>query len=591
MLHVSSGLGGNVGFMGGDSARQRQASSSILAMLPKKPLLSLFLLSLVSNLLMLTGPLFMLQVYDRVLASRSLPTLAVLTALVCALYAFYALIEAMRGRMAIRIGNLVEKDLGGPLLAASVYMKMTLGTPPGVDALRDNDLLRQFVSGPGPMALLDLPWLPIYLAIVFLFHPLLGWLALAGASTMALLMALNEWLSRRPAREANVAQIVRQRQADDIRNNAESVLAMGMLAEMQARWLSATAELMQLQKLAGDRTGLFSSMIKGLRFLLQSAVLGLGAYLVIGGEITGGLMIAASVVTSRALAPVEQIIGQWRAFVAARQAYGRIRKMVAALPPTQRDTHMPLPKAKLSVRALATAPMGSRTPFLSGISFEIEAGDALGVLGPSGSGKSSLVRALVGAWPTFSGEVRLDDTLLRHYDPSQQGAILGYLPQRVELFQGTVAQNIARFRSGADAAEIIEAARAASVHNLISTLPNGYDTLVGEQGEMLSAGQRQQIGLARALFGKPFLVVLDEPNSNLDVEGEAALTRAIFGVRERRGIVIVVAHRANAIAAADKLLLLKGGRQVTFGPKNDVLKQLGQAPAGDNIRNLKVSAT
>jgi PrtD family type I secretion system ABC transporter len=554
-------------------------------------MLALFLLSLVSNLLMLTGPLFMLQVYDRVLASRSLPTLVVLTTLVCALYAFYALVEALRGRMAIRVGNLMEKSLGGPLLAASVYMKMSAGTPPGVDALRDNDLLRQFISGPGPMALLDLPWLPVYLAIVFLFHPLLGWLAVAGALMMGLLMGLNEWLSRRLSREANVAQTLRQRQVDDIRNNAESVLAMGMLGDMQARWLRTTGDLLQMQKAAGDRANLFSSMIKGLRFLLQSAVLGLGAYLVIEGQISGGLMIAASVVTSRALAPVEQIIGQWRSFVAARQAYGRIRKLIAALPPSSRDTQMPLPKTKLLLRGVATAPMGGRSPVLTDVSFELNAGDALGVLGPSGAGKSSLIRGLVGAWPVLNGEIRLDGTLLRHFDPSQFGRIIGYLPQRVELFQGTVAQNIARFRADVDTDQIIEAARAASVHGLISSLPNGYDTLVGEQGEMLSAGQRQQVGLARALFGNPFLVVLDEPNSNLDIEGEAALTRAILNVRERGGIVIVVAHRPSAIAAADKLLLLKAGKQIAFGPKGEVLKQIGQAASAENIRSLKVSST
>ena len=306
---------------------------------------------------------------------------------------------------------------------------------------------------------------------------------------------------------------------------------------------------------------------------------------------TGGLMIAASVVTSRALAPVEQIIGQWRSFVAARQAYGRIRTVIAALPARERDTRMPLPRSKLSVRGLATAPSGSRNPLLTGVSFELSGGDALGVLGPSGSGKSSLVRALVGAWPALGGEIRLDGTLLRHFDPAQYGSLLGYLPQRVELFGGTIAQNIARFRIDADTAEIIDAAKAANAHDLISSLPNGYDTPVGEQGEMLSAGQRQQIGLARAMFGRPFLVVLDEPNSNLDVEGDAALTRAIYGIRQRQGIVIVVAHRPSAIVAVDKLLFLRSGRQIAFGPKQDVLQQINGMQGTDNVRSLKASAT
>jgi ATP-binding cassette subfamily C protein PrsD len=577
--------------MSGEKLKRELQQQSLFPTVIVGPLLALFALSLVSNLLMLTGPLYMLQVYDRVLASRSLPTLVVLTTLVCAIYSFYALVEVMRTRMAIRIGNVVEKRLTNRLLAANVYMKVAQNSPPGVDLMRDSDAIRLFVSGAGPTAIFDLPWLPVYLAIVFLVHPLLGWLAVAGAMAMALLMAGNELISRKSARQASAAQTVRQRQSDDIRNNAEAVLAMGMLGDLQARWSDTTADLLHVQRTAGDLSALFSSLIRSLRFLLQSAVLGMGAYLVIQGQMTGGLMIAASVITSRALAPVEQIVGQWRGFMAARQAYSRITKMIAALPIRDRQTHMPSPRGSILVRQLATAPAGNRPPLLSGVNFDLEAGDALGVLGASGSGKSSLIRAVVGAWPCLSGEIRLDGTLLRHFDPSQVSSIIGYLPQRVELFQGTVAQNIARFRIGADTAAIVDAANAAGAHALITALPNGYDTQIGEQGEILSAGQRQQIGLARALFGQPFLVVLDEPNSNLDAEGDAALTTAIHNVRQRRGVVLVVAHRASAIAAANKILFLRAGRQAAFGPKTEVLQQIGLAPPPDNIRSIKVSAS
>lgn len=577
--------------MSSANLHRSRTNPGIGSIIPKGPLIALFLVSMVSNVLMLTGPLFMLQVYDRVLASRSMPTLVVLTLLVCAIYAFYAAIETMRGRMAIRIANVIEKSLGARLVAAALYVRMTAGTAPGADPLRDSESVRQFVSGAGPMALMDLPWLPVYVAIVFAVDPLLGWLAVFGALAMLVLMVANEILSVRPSRDATIAQALRQRQADDIRNNAATVLAMGMLGDMQDRWQAATADLLGVQRVAGDRVVFFSSIIKGLRFLLQSAVLGLGAYLVIRGEMTGGLMIAASIVTSRALAPVEQVVGQWRGFVAARQSYGRIKQMLAALPRRDRETQLPLPTRSVNVRQLATGPMGGKASLLSGVSFDLQAGDALGVLGPSGSGKTSLVQAVVGAWPSHSGEIRLDGTLLRHFDPAQFSGMMGYLPQRVDLFQGTVAQNIARFRPDATATEIIAATKAASIHELIGALPNGYDTQVGEQGEALSAGQRQLVGLARALFRQPFLVVMDEPNSNLDADGDAALTQAIYHIRERGGVAIVVAHRPSAIVAVDKLLFLRAGRQVSFGPKNEVLQRIGQGQNADKVRSIKASST
>ena len=574
--------------MTNQSTTQRAPKPAAIIPILTSPLVALFIVSLMSNLLMLTGSLFMLQVYDRVLASHSLPTLVVLTILVAALYGFYAFLEALRARMGIRIGNVVDARIGDKLFAAAIRLKLIPGTSANADPVRDGDTLRQFVSGSGPMALFDLPWLPIYLGIVFVFHPMLGWLATAGGVLITLLMIVNEAMSRRPSQEANAAQSARQRQADDARANAETITAMGMLADIEARWRPLSQSLLSVQRRAGDRSAFFSSVTKGLRFLLQSAVLALGAYLVIKGEMTGGLMIAASVVTSRALAPVEQIVGQWRGFIGARQAYNRIRKVLAVTNPDERDTHLPLPNMTLSLRQVATGPSGSRSPVLSGVTFDLAAGDALGVLGPSGSGKSSLARALVGVWPIPAGELRLDGAMLAHYDPSQIGQIIGYLPQRVELLVGTVAENIARFQPNASSDDIIAAARSANVHDLINSLPNGYDTEVGEQGDLLSAGQRQRIGLARALYGQPFLIVLDEPNSNLDAEGDAALSDAIHQARNRGAIVVVVAHRPSAIAAVDKLLFLRNGRQIAFGPKAEVLQQITQSASGDNVRPIKV---
>lgn len=553
-------------------------------------LAGLFVISVVSNLLMLTGPLFMMQVYDRVLASRSVPTLVALTILISALYGFYAFLEAMRSRMGMRFANVIDGAVAEKLFTASVRMKLISGTPANADPVRDGDTLRQFIGGPGPMALLDLPWLPLYLALVFVFHPMLGWLATGGGLIVVLLMVINEFVSRGPSQQTNSTLVARQRQSEDARLNAETIVAMGMLSDIKARWRLKTKAMLDAQRTAGDRSAFFSSTTKGFRFLLQSAVLALGAYLVIQGEMSGGLMLASSVITSRALAPVEQIVGQWRSFIGARQAYRRISKVLKASKEQDRDTHLPLPKASLMVKLLATAPTGLKTALLQGVTFQLHAGEALGVLGLSGSGKSSLARALVGVWPALSGDIRLDGAMLDHYDPSQIGRIIGYLPQRVELFDGTVSENIARFRTDATSEAIIDAARAANVHDIINQLPNGYDTRVGEQGDLLSAGQRQRVGLARALFGNPFLIVLDEPNSNLDAEGDGALTDAIRLCRDRGAVVVVIAHRPSAVAAVDKLLFLKAGRQVAFGPKDDVLAQITQQGSGQNVRTIKATA-
>lgn len=549
------------------------------------PLLALGLLSLATNLLVLTGPLFMLQVYDRVLASRSVPTLVALFALVAGTYAFLALLDLLRSRMGVRFAEALEASIARDVFRASLRVGLTplgLARP---DAVRDLDSIRSYVGGPGPLALFDLPWLPVYLAIVFLFHPALGWLATAGALVATLLLVINERLSGRPTTEAAAAMAHRQSLAEDARANAEPLLAMGMLDDVTTRWQARPAALAEVQSRASDIGALYTSVTKSFRLLLQSAVLALGAYLVIRGELSAGLMIAASIVTSRALAPVEQVVAQWRGLTSARQALRRIEMLLATQPSAIPRLSLPDPQFTLEVRHFAAGPDLQRPPLVAGVTFTLAAGEAMGVLGLSGSGKTSLARGLVGIWPVLQGEVRLDGSELDHFDPIQLGRRVGYLPQNVGLFDGTVAENIARFRPNADSAGVLQAAQLAGVHELITGLPDGYDTRIGARGAALSAGQRQRIGLARALYGDPFLLVLDEPNANLDFAGDGALTTALAAAKGRGAVVIVIAHRPSAIAVCDKLIYLVNGRQSAFGAKEEVLRQVtAPAPRLEGVR-------
>jgi ATP-binding cassette subfamily C protein PrsD len=554
-------------------------SFSDLTKSSRLPIVALVCLSLISNLLMLTGSLFMLQVYDRVLASRSLPTLAALTLLVAVLYGFYALIEWLRARMAVRFGGLIDEKLSIQLFKESIRQKLRPRGDVNSDPVRDLDTLRQFVSGMGPISLLDLPWMPIYLALAFLLHPTIGLLAVGGAIIIAMLLVINELHSRGPAQHTTSAAFHREAWTQNARLNAESIMAMGMLGAVSSRWAQTAAHLVSTQKRSSDRTAFYSSMTKGFRYLLQSGVLALGAYLVIRGELTAGFMIAASILTSRALAPLEQVIGHWRSFVAARQAVRRIKTTFAFSGVKPRELDIPLPSQALAVRSLSSGPDPRGNPVVVDINFNLQAGDGLGIVGLSGSGKSSLARAIMGVWPIMRGEIRLDGSELAHYDAERLGQKIGYMPQTVELFDGTVAENISRFQSGDNTEAVLMAANAARIHDLIASLPDGYDTRIGSQGAALSAGQRQRIGLARALYGDPFLVVLDEPNSNLDGEGDAALTEALIRARQRGAIVIVVAHRPSAVAAMNKLLFMQDGRQGTFGNKEEVLRQITQKQA------------
>jgi PrtD family type I secretion system ABC transporter len=485
------------------------------------------------NLLMLTSSLFMLEVYDRVLPSRSVPTLVGLSILAAILFSFQALLEITRGRLLVRTGSQLDGRLSPRVYDAVVRMRSKPGSD-GQQPVRDLDTIRSFLSSAGPNALFDLPWVPLYLAICFAFHPLIGVTALGGAIVLMSLTVLTEFLSRRPVKAATAHAAGRNRFAEASRRNAEVIMAMGMSERLLARWLDLAGDYIAQQKRLSDVTGGLGSAGRALRTALQSAVLGAGAYLVIQQEASAGIIIASSILTGRALAPIDLAIANWKGFVSARQGWRRLDELFAAMPVFATRLELPAPTQVLSLEALSVAPPGAKSTVVHDVNFSLGAGSALGIVGPSGSGKSSLVRAIVGVWPVVRGCVRLDRATIDQWTPAARGRHIGYLPQDVELFEGTIAQNIARFDPDATAATVIAAAKAAGVHDLIVNLPAGYETELGERGTALSAGQQQRIALARALYSEPFLIVLDEPNSNLDAEGEEALTTAILGVRARR---------------------------------------------------------
>ena len=434
----------------------------------------------------------------------------------------------------------------------------------------------------GPGAFFDLPWLPFYLVICFLFHWLIGVTALVGAIILVILTLITEFMSRQPAKDTLVLGARRNDIASSSRRNAEVLVAMGMAGRMNSRWSEANEKYLSGNQRASDVTGGLGAVAKVMRMMLQSAVLGVGAYLVIHQEATAGIIIAGSILSARALAPVDLAIAHWKGFVAARQSWARLNRLFETIPERSQQTLLHGPQKRLSVEAVSIVPPGDQRVIVQDVNFVLEAGMGLGVIGPSGSGKSSLVRALVGVWLPVRGKVRFDGAALDQWPPDVLGRYIGYLPQDVELFGGTVAQNICRFDPDAKSDGIIAAAKEAGVHDMIIKMRDGYDTQIGEQGGALSAGQAQRVALARALYGNPFLIVLDEPNSNLDSEGDEALTRAVRGARERGAIVVVVAHRPVGIEAVDQLLVLKDGRMQAFGPKEQVLGQVLQrvpAPA------------
>lgn len=534
-------------------------------------------MSCMINLLYLTGSIFMLEIYDRVLPSRSVPTLVGLIILAGGLYIAQGILDLIRGRILVRIGTSLDEALSGRVFETVVRLPLVAGgRNEGLQPLRDLDNIRSFLSGLGPSAFFDLPWLPFYLAICFAFHVLIGVTALAGAIILVTLTILTEFMTRKPAREAMGLAARRNDLAAASRRNAEVLVAMGMSGRLAKRWGVTNENYLSGNQRTSDVAGGLGAVAKVMRMTLQSAVLGVGAYLVIHQEATAGVIIAGSILSARALAPVDLAIAHWRGFVAARQSWQRLNRLLVSLPARETPTRLQAPSKRLSVENVSIVPPGEQKVIVQDVSFALQAGNGLGIIGPSGSGKSSLVRALVGVWQPARGKVRLDAAALDQWSSDVLGGYVGYLPQDVELFAGTVAQNICRFDPDAISENIIAAAREAGVHEMIVKMSDGYDTQVGENGVSLSAGQAQRVALARALYGEPFLIVLDEPNSNLDTEGDEALTRAIRSARERGAIVVVVAHRPIGIEAVDMLLVLKDGRMQGFGPKDQVLGQVLQ---------------
>jgi ATP-binding cassette subfamily C protein len=543
------------------------------------------------NVLMLTGSLFMLQVYDRVLPSHSVPTLVALLIIVVVLYAAQGLLDMIRARIMVRIGRSLDDGLSGSVFQAVVRLPLQArGGPSGLQPLRDLDQLRAFLSSTGPTALFDLPWMPLYLALCFAFHVWIGVTASVGAVILVILALLTELLVRRPTKESSGHSVARLTLAEASRRNAEVLAAMGMAQPLGARWREANARYMNGQQRASDVSVTLGAFSKVLRMLLQSTVLAVGAYLVIQQQATAGVIIASSILTSRALAPVELAIAHWKNFLAARQSWRRLSDLLTKQAAEQVPMPLPAPCRSLLVDAISVAPPGSSALSVRGAAFALNAGQALGIIGPSASGKSSLARALVGVWLPARGIVRLDGAALDQWSTEALGRHVGFLPQDVELFDGTVAENIARFEPDPDPGAVIAAARAADVHDMILTLPEGYDTRIGEAGQVLSAGQRQRVALARALYRDPFLVVLDEPNSNLDADGERALSAAIAGVRARAGIVIVVAHRPSALTAVDCVAAMAHGEIHAFGSKDEVLRKVLRPPPPPTRLNVVAEA-
>jgi ATP-binding cassette subfamily C protein len=554
----------------------------------RRALLAIALFSGMSNLLMLTGALFMLEIYDRVLPSRSIPTLVALLILVAGLYAAQGIIDMIRARILVRIGNSLDEAMSLRVYDAIVRLPLKAGAKgDGAQPIRDLDAVRGFLSGIGPVALFDLPWMPVYLIVCFLFHTYIGLTALFGAIVLVTLTVLTEATTRRPTRAATQFAVARNALMEASRRNAEAITAMGMVGRIAQRWNELNRSYVASSQRASDFAGGLGAMSKVLRLMLQSAILAVGAWLVINQQSTPGIIIAGSILGARALAPVDLAIANWRGFVGARQSWHRLSRLLALLPAQGVQTALQPPARTLVVQNGAVTPPGAMAIVCQDIDFSLAAGKALGVIGPTASGKSSLARMLVGVWTPVRGTVRLDGANIDQWSAEALGRHIGYLPQDVELFPGTVAQNIARFEEPHDSEAVLAAARAAGVHDLIVNLPQGYDTAVGENGSALSAGQAQRIALARALYRDPFLVVLDEPNSNLDAEGDEALTQSILGIRARGAIAVVVAHRPSAIAGVDYILVMAKGRQQQFGLKEAILNRVIAPPMP--ARALKVA--
>ncbi len=531
--------------------------------------------SVLVNLLLLTGPLYMLQVYDRVLGSRSEATLVALSVLVTFLFLAMGLLDHARGRVMARIGAAMQDKLDRRVFSAAMRRIALVPTDPMAQAAqRDLEAVQRLWGSPVLMAIFDIPWTPLFIGAIFVFHPLLGWLAVGGGIFLVIITVLNQRMTQVPINRTNGLTMQAERMSDLIKTEAEAVQALGMTGAAFTRWQKARGAALAEALKAGDVGGRFGSISKTFRMFLQSAMLGIGAWLVLQNQLSGGAMIAGSILMGRALQPIEQAVGQWAMVTRAQEGAARLAELLTRVPPEPQRTALPRPRAILDVSALSVVPPGETQATLRGVTFQLGEGQALGVIGPSGAGKSTLARALIGVWRPAAGKVRLDGASLDQYDPDVLGSYIGYLPQRVTLFEGTIAENIARLQGSADSAKIVEAAQKAAAHDMILRLPEGYDTRVSTLGGRLSGGQIQRIGLARALYDNPVFLVLDEPNSNLDNDGTMALNVAIRSLKAAGGSVLIMAHRPAAIQECDLILVLEDGMRRAFGPRDQVLKEM-----------------
>jgi ATP-binding cassette subfamily C protein EexD len=524
----------------------------------------------------------MLQVYDRVMMSRSNETLFMLTAIVVWLFIVMALLEYVRSELMIRLGSQLDNKLNRRLYGAMVDYSLARPGQATAQPMSDLTAVRQFMTGNGLFAFFDAPWMPIYIGVLFLFHPAFGWFAIAAGIILVIVAILNERSTKTLLAAANAESIKSNQAVATQLRSVEVLHAMGMLPALRDRWLGKHLQFLKHQSDASDQAAIWANLSKSLRMLFQSLILGLGAYLAIHNEITSGMLIAGSIIMGRALAPIDQMIGTWKQFGSARSAYERLDNLLTEFPDRGKPMSLPAPQGNISVEGAFVVPPGAKQHSLSNVSFAINAGDVLGVIGPSAAGKSSLARALMGVWPLMSGKVRLDGADLAHYNREELGPYIGYLPQDVELFEGTIAENIARFGE-VDADKVVRAAQLAGVHEMILRLPGGYNSVLGQGGIALSGGQRQRIGLARAMYGNPRFVVLDEPNSNLDDAGERALVQAVLNFKQMGTTVVLITHRPGILGVTDKILLLVEGQVRAFGLRDDVLRSLQgqQAPAAE----------
>ncbi|MBP1206785.1 ATP-binding cassette subfamily C exporter for protease/lipase [Duganella sp. 1411] len=532
--------------------------------------------SAITNLLMLAPSLYMLQVYDRVLGSKNEITLLMLTMMVLGAYMLMSALELIRSFVLVRVGARFDMQLNKRVYTAAFEQNLKRVGGNAGQALQDLTNVRQFLTGNALFAFFDAPWFPVYLIVIFVFEPSLGLFALCGTALLVLCAYVNERVSHKPLAEANAMAISSNTLATNNLRNAEVIESMGMLPNLMARWYKLHGKFLRLQAEASEKAGMVGAVTKFVQTSLQSLVLGFGALLVLENKITAGMMIAASILVGRALAPVQQLIGVWKSVASTRSAYERLNELLERNPARAAGMPLPKPVGDLAVEGVTAGPPGTQVPVLRGVNFAIKAGDVLGVIGPSGSGKSTLARLLVGVWPAAMGKVRLDNADIYSWNKAELGPHIGYLPQDIELFGGTISENIARF-GDIDPEKVVQAAKRAGVHELILHFPNGYNTVLGDGGAGLSGGQRQRIGLARAMYDDPALLVLDEPNSNLDDVGEAALVQAINDLRARGKTIILITHRTNVISATSKLLLLRDGVVSMFGPTNQVLAALQEA--------------